>query len=114
MQQGLALALAAEDISLLAIGLQLPDVPFDIAPAPDLPRVLVGQPAAAIVAAVPLKPAARIVRMEPALPAPFRQWLAGADAEEVQLRIGAFRRQLRLRKPACRKFLRAVGHVFAA
>ena len=44
----------------------------DRPPPPDLARI-VGAPAAHVVAAVPLEPAARILRMDPALPAPRRQ-----------------------------------------
>jgi hypothetical protein len=63
-------------------------VPFDLVdvapnsfPPLDLPRLLLRHAAPNVVAAVPLEPAARIVRMNPALAAPDRQRLAGIDAE---------------------------------
>src|SRR5215207_11418547 len=52
-------------------------------PTPDLARV-VGHAAAEVIAAVPLKPAAGVVRMDPTLVAPNRQRLARIDAVEVQ------------------------------
>jgi hypothetical protein len=39
----------------------LSDVPFDLLPAPDLPRVFFRHAAPHIVAAVPLEPTARII-----------------------------------------------------
>jgi hypothetical protein len=70
MQQRLPLALPAKKITLLAIHLQLTDVPSDRRPAVDLSCIFAPKPPASIIAAVPLKPAARVFRMYPALPAP--------------------------------------------
>jgi hypothetical protein len=61
----------------------LADVAAHRHPSPNLAPV-VGHAAAEIVAAVPLKPAAWIVRMDPTLVALHRQRLARIDAVEVQ------------------------------
>jgi len=87
MQQRLPLALPAKKITLLAIHLQLTDVPSDRRPAVDLSCIFVPKPPASIIAAVPLKPAARVFRMYPALPAPHRERLAGSNPEEIHLGV---------------------------
>src|SRR5688572_16718172 len=98
----------------LAVDLNLPYVPADRLPAPNLPSILFRHAAADIIAAIPLEPAARIVPVEPAFPAPDRQGLTGADSEIVQRGIAPFRRQFRAAEPGFRKFLAGVGHVLAA
>jgi hypothetical protein len=114
MQQGLPLTLAAEEISSLAVFLWLTDVAADRGPAFDLSCIFVRKPPSPIIAAVPLKPAARVLRMDPALLAPHRERLAGRNAEEIHLGVRAFRREFGLREPARRKLVAAVGHVFSA
>ena len=89
VQQCLALAPPAQQIAGLAMLLDLPDMAADRFPAADLPRVLIRHAAAHVVAAIPLEPAARIVGMEPTFAPPFRQRLAGIDAEEIERRIAA-------------------------
>src|SRR5579863_4409233 len=84
VQQSLALPLAAGDVARLAVPLHLADMAADRLPASDLARVLAGNAAAHIVAAVPLEPAARIVAKNPAFAAPHRQRLAGIDPEIIQ------------------------------
>src|SRR4029450_12592486 len=86
----------------------------DRIPALDLPVVLVGQAATHVIAAIPLEPAARIVRMNPAFAFPFRQRLARLPPEKIAGPIAATRRQLRAGKPAPGKFAPAVGHLLAA
>ena len=68
--------------------------------------------AAELISAVPLEPAARIVRMDPALLSPNGEGLAGVDAEEVEGRVAPVWRQLRAAEPVRRKLVPAVGHVF--
>jgi hypothetical protein len=114
VQQGLALPLAAGEIARLAVALDLAHVPANGFPALDLARVLLGQAAAQIVAAIPLEPAARIVRMDPALAAPFRERLAGVDAEIIQRAVARFAGKLSAREPGSWKFLSTIGQVFAA
>ena len=95
VQQRLALARAAEEVAGLA-------VPLDLAGhgggSPSSGRSGARprrHPAAHVVAAIPLEPAARIVRVDPALGAPTDERLAGIDAEEVERRVAPLRRELR-------------------
>src|ERR1700742_5062598 len=93
--------------------LDLPDVATERLPASDLSRIVL-MTAAHGVAAVPLKPAARIVLVQPALPPPFGERLARIDLEIVEPVIALSRREFRARKPAFGKLLAAVGQVEAA
>ena len=63
VKQCLALPLAAGEVALLTMPSDLCDVPLDLLPASDLPRVFFRNAAPHIVAAVPLEPAARIIGM---------------------------------------------------
>src|SRR3954468_12826908 len=99
MQQSLALARTAKEIAGLAVALDLPHVAADCLPAADLPLVLGRHPAAEIIAAVPLEPAARIVRVQPALVAPHRERLARIDVEEIERAFASAGRQLRAPEP---------------
>src|ERR671910_3206724 len=83
-------------------------------PAPDLSRVFLRQAPAQVVPAIPLEPAARIVRMYPPLSSPFRQALAGVHAEIVQGAVPARRRELRPREPTRGKLVSTIGELFAA
>src|SRR5262249_34658406 len=94
--------------------LDLPHVSADRLPALDLPFVLIRKASAHVVAAVPLKPATRIVGMDPALTLPFRQRLAGVDTEEIACAIVSARRKLCTGEPAFGKLAAAIGHVLAA
>ena len=85
MQQRLPLTLPAEKIARLAIHLQLPHVPADRSPALDLSCIFVPKPPAPVIAAVPLKPAARVFAVYPALAAPHRERLAGATPKKFSL-----------------------------
>ena|SRR4249920_2851004 len=84
MQERLALPPATPQIAGLARKLKLTDVTADCLPTFDLTTVFVGHSSPHVVAAVPLEPAARIVRMYPSLPAPFGERLTGFDAEVVE------------------------------
>src|SRR5215207_757334 len=86
VQQRLALAAPAQEVAGLAMFADLVDVATHRRPTPDLARV-VGHTAAEVIAAVPLKPATGVVRMDPTLLAPNRQRLAPIDAVEVQRRV---------------------------
>src|SRR5580704_17462142 len=114
MQQRLALPRPAGDVARLAMPLHLADVTADGFPALDLARVLSRNAPSHVVAAIPLKPAARIVRVDPSLLAPDRQRLAGVDPEKVQRTIPMLGGELGAREPARWKLLDAVGHVLAA
>src|SRR3954462_6067089 len=87
MQQRLPLAFSAPDVAGLTVHLNLANMAPHGFPAFDLPCILAGEPAAHVVAAIPLEPAAWIVRMYPALLAPNRKRLAGVDAEVVQASV---------------------------
>src|SRR5688572_27696888 len=67
VEQGLALAWAAPNVARLAMTPELRGMASHRLPPPDLAAVLVRQTAPPEVAAVPLEPAAWIVRMDPAL-----------------------------------------------
>src|SRR5262249_38306187 len=114
MQERLALPRPAGDSAGFAIPLHLAHVAADRLPAFDLPRVLIGNAAAHIVAAVPLKPAARVLAIDPAFPPPLRERLARVDAEIVERAVTMLLRELCACEPGARKFPRAVGHVLAA
>src|SRR5690606_25799120 len=94
----------------------LPDL-RDVAPhrlpASDLARI-VAHAAAHEIAAVPLEPAAWIVRVNPALAAPFRQRLAGVDAEIVERAVAACGCEFGPREPGRGKLVPAIGEVAAA
>jgi hypothetical protein len=83
LQQRLSLAPAAAEIELLAIVSNLRDVAPERPPAADLSLIFVFEPASQEITAIPLEPAPRIVRVDPALAPPFRQRLAGLHPEIV-------------------------------
>ena len=114
MQQRLPLPRPAEQIAGLAMFLHLAHVTADRFPPPDLPLVFLRHAPAHVIAAVPLEPAARIVRMDPAFALPFRKRLARSHTEEIARGVGPARREFGARKPAFRELAAAVGHVFAA
>src|SRR5262245_15343080 len=93
--------------------LQLRDVSADGSPAADLP-LIVADPPAAVIPAVPLEPTPRILVIDPAVGLPDGQRLRGVDAEAVQLRVVPLGAQLRFIKPIGRKLFGAVGHVLPA
>src|SRR5688500_20189304 len=70
---------AASDIPGLAVLLDGGHMTSDGAPASDLSRV-VGAAPAQMVPAVPLEPAARILRIDPAIPPPRGERLRSVDA----------------------------------
>jgi hypothetical protein len=84
VQQGLTLTRAAEYVAGLAVFLELTYVTADRFPTSDLAAVFVRHAAAHIVTAMPLQPAARVIFVEPSFALPFRQRLAGIDAEKVK------------------------------
>ena len=93
--------------------LDLGDVPAHGAPTFDL-AFIVRTATAEVIATVPLKPAARILVIDPALLAPDGEWHGRIYAKIVELRIAAFGRQLRAAKPGRRELRRAVSHVLPA
>ena len=98
MQERLALAPAAKQIPGFTIFLHLPYMALDCLPALDLSVILVPHAAAHVVAAIPLEPAAGVVRMDPALASPFRQRLARMDAKKIARGVAALRRKFSRRQ----------------
>lgn len=82
-------------------------------PAFDLAHV-VGAAASHIIPAVPLKPAAGIFVINPALGTPVRQGLGGVYTEEIQSRIVKFMAEFCSGEPARGKFPTAIRHVLSA
>ena len=107
-----ALAGAARQVAGAAVPFQLGDVSAGGSPAADL-TLVVGHPAAAEVAAIPLEPAPRVVGVNPAVFSPQRQRLRGIDAEKIQLGVVPLGAEAGLVEPLGREFGLAVGHVFA-
>src|ERR1700674_2795037 len=113
MKQGLALASAARQVARLAVTQDLPYMTAHGFPALDLARILLGQPPAHVIPAIPLEPAARVVAVNPAFSAPKRQGLAGINTKVVEGTVAPARRQFRALKPIRWKFFSAIGHVFS-
>ena len=113
LEQGLTLPGSAIPVACSAVFLYLRDMPLKSAPPSDL-AIIVRTTAPHIIAAVPLKPAARIFVVDPSLLSPVRQRPGRVHAEAVQCRVMAFGAKLGLGEPVCRKFRRAVRHVFPA
>ncbi len=114
MQERLPLAWSAKRITRFAILPDLRHVPCHRLPSSDLAGVLLWNAPTHPIAAIPLEPPARVVRINPALPPPFRQGLTGVHAEVVESTVAARGRQLRPREPARRKFGAAIGYILSA
>jgi hypothetical protein len=84
VEEGLALPFTASEIAGLAVPLKLAHVSANGLPALDLPSVLLRESPSHVVPAVPLKPATRVVRMNPPIPAPSRQRQASINTETIQ------------------------------
>ncbi len=67
-----------------------------------------------VIGAVPLKPAARIVQVNPSLFAPHRLRLTGVNAKVIQRAIALSQGEPGASKPGARKLAFAIGHVLAA
>ncbi len=113
VEQRLSLLGAAGEVAGAAVFLNLGEMAANGPPAADLPLV-VRTAAAQIVAAVPLKPAPRIIGVYPTLGPPHGQRLRGVDPKEIQIRIVPVRAELGLLKPILRKLFAAIGHVLPA
>ena len=113
MEHGLALPAAALEIASLAVLPDRRDMAGNRPPAPDLAGV-VRRSAPHVVAAVPLEPAARVLRMDPALTAPGGERLRRVNAEVVEPRVTAPPGKSGAGEPARRKLGAAVSHVPAS
>ena len=85
VQHCLALPRATVEVARRAVRPNGPYMPANRLPAGNLPRVVVAAPAH-VVAAVPLEPAAGVLRVNPALAPPFAQRQRRVHAEAVELR----------------------------
>src|SRR4029079_4720996 len=113
MEPRLPLLAAAIQSSARTILLQLRHVTLHCSPTLNL-SLVVGTTAAEVVAAIPLKPAARIFVIDPTLPPPHDQRLRRVHAKTIQLWIMTFMTKFRVAKPFRRKFFPAVSHILAA
>src|SRR5688572_9186796 len=113
MEDRLSLPATAVKIARLALTDDLRHVPANRPPSSNLPRI-VRRAAAHVVAAIPLEPAARVLRPYPPVSPPHGQRLGGVDAKVVQAWVTMGRRKPGVREPARRKLVPAVGHVLPA
>src|SRR5579872_1427229 len=113
VQQRLPLFPAALEVARLAVPANGRRMARDRPPPPDLPRI-VSRPSPHVVPAIPLEPAARILRADPAVAPPDGQGLGGVDTEVIEAGVAARRRELRANEPAGRKLATAVGQVLPA
>src|SRR5512143_537183 len=98
-----------------AVLLYLVDVPPHRKPALDLPIIVVAS-STQVVPAIPLEPAARVLRVDPALGIPDGQWLrrvGGGVVESVVVAGNALAMQSGHLKPVRRVFAPAVAQVSA-
>ena len=92
LKKCLPLAWSAPPIARLAMMTDLCNVAAHSFPPPDLANILFRQSAAEIISAIPLKPPARIVRVNPALLPPNGKRLTCVYAEIVERKVTAPRR----------------------
>jgi hypothetical protein len=102
------LPLTAHRIAWFAVTLNLPDV-RRIA----FQRLICRRAATHIVAAVPLKPTAWIVRVNPSVLAPGGQGLARMDAKVIERTVAAGVSELRPREPTIGELAPNISHVLA-
>src|SRR5262245_14327037 len=113
MQQCLSLPATAIERAARAIPPDLRNMTAYRAPSFDLPFI-VRTAATHEVAAIPLKPAAWILVINPAVLFPHRQRLRRIHFEEVEVRVVPFMRELCLAKPRGRELFATVGQIFSA
>ena len=113
VKDGLPLPPPTFEIARFAVLPNRRHVSSDRTPASNLPRVVGGSPAH-VVAAIPLKPPARILSADPAAAAPDGERLRRVHAEIVQARVMPLDAQLGASEPAPWKLLLAVRHVLPA
>jgi len=113
VEHGLPLLSPAFEVAGSAVVPNGGHVPHDRAPASNLPGV-VGASPADVVAAISLKPPARILPVNPAVATPDGERLRRIYAKTVQARIVPLAAQPRASEPALRKLGAAVGQVFPA
>jgi len=113
VQERLPLPRTAQQIATHTVSLELTNVATHVQPAANLP-VIIRMTTPHVVAAIPLKPTARIVAMDPTLVTPIGQRLGGRYPEEVEAGIARFRTKLGSLEPVGRKLIATVSHVLSA
>ena len=113
VEEGLALSGAAGEIAPGAIVFDLGDVAAEGEPAFDL-AVVIFAAAAAVIAAIPLEPAAGVLVINPAFLLPDVERLGGIDAEEIEGGVMALVAEAGVFEPGGGEFGGAIGHVFSA
>lgn len=113
MEERLSLLAAAVKITRLAVLRQLGRVPPNALPPSNLPLVIWTAPSQKV-SAVPLKPAPRILVIDPSLRPPYGKGLRRVDAKKIHFGIVSFAAQFGGREPILRKLCGTVSHVFTA
>jgi Bacterial regulatory protein, Fis family len=113
IEQCLPLLRPAAPIARFAMLPDLSNVPLHRLPSLDL-TFIIRASSAHVVSAIPLKPTARVFRIDPPLFAPDRQGQRSVDSKVIHFGIMALGAQFGARKPAFRKLIAAIGHVSAA
>ncbi len=113
MEKRLTLPRTTIQTATRTVAFQLAEMPADRSPAFDLTQVI-GATSPRIISAIPLKPAARIFRINPAIFPPNDERLRSVHPKKVELGVVPLRAKLRPAEPTGRKLPRAIGHVFPA
>ena len=116
MEEGLALFCAARCVTAAAVFLELDDMSVHGPPTADLAGIILA-PSPHIVATVPLKPATGILRTDPALLLPHREWLTRIHTKKIESFVIPrlpYCVKFRTPKPRRGKFFCAIAHVAAA
>ena len=113
LKERLPLTRATREIARSTMPHHLRNVPPHRSPPSNLSRII-PVPATTIVSAIPLKPPARIIRVNPSFLSPHRERLTRINPKVIQLWIAFAGCEFRMRKPMLRKFLRTVSHVHPA
>jgi hypothetical protein len=112
MQKRLPLLFPTTQIPFPAILPNLRNMSFHHSPPFDLPRIVLVT-ATHIISAIPLKPSARIIFMNPTFLSPKRKRHASLHTKKIQTVVSFFSLgKLGMLEPALGKFLDAVTHIF--
>lgn len=113
MEKGLALSRATGDVAGMTMDFDLRDVATHGEPSFYLSLVVLAA-SSQIITTIPLKPASRVVGVNPAFFPPIGQGFRGVDLEKVQARVTGTHSEFGVGEPAGGEFAAAVCHVFAA
>ena len=113
LKECLSLTRATCEIARSAMPHHLCNMSPHRSPPSNLSRIIL-VPTTTIVSAIPLKPPARIIRVNPSFLSPHRERLTRINPKVIQLWIAFAGCEFRMRKPTLRKFLRTVSHIHPA